>query len=175
MMILKENEDRNDPKAIRDWHAWLHHEKQRGDRARLRRCDSLQQVMMQPAFFRLARTLPKLEKYHLEGIALVAGLLAWVEQPTNTDLPILLSRSKPGGETPVFSELRFQRLLAAQEAEDFFQGLRRAIVQAGRTANPVLLADEILHWEAQQKNPDWYTGSRQWQYRFAKPYYTGVA
>ncbi len=172
MVVLKKNETRNDLKAVRDWHVWLHHENQRGERAHLRRCNNLQQIMMQRSFFRLCRALPDLETYHLEGLALVAGLLAWVEQSTNADLPALLGKTKPGGNTPRFSELRFQRLLAAETSEDFLQTFRRAIVQAGKAMDPVLLADAILHWEAQQRHPDWYTGTRQWQYRFAKPYYT---
>ncbi len=169
-MILKDEQKELD--AIRKWHDWIHAEKQRGDRARLRRCDSLQQVMMQPAFYRLARSLPRLETYALSGIVLLAGLLVWVESTSSQDLPLILGNPKPGSGTPLFSELRFQRLLASREPEDFFQSMRRAIVQAGKTADPILLADEILHWEAQQRQPNWYTGARQWQYRFAKPYYT---
>lgn len=168
--ILKD--EQKEPDAIRKWHDWIHAEKQRGDRARLRRCDSLQQVMMQPAFYWLARSLPRLESYALNGVALVAGLLVWVESASNQDLSLILGNPKSGSDMPRFSELRFQRLLASKEPEEFFQSMRRAIVQAGKTADPILLADEILHWEAQQRQPDWYTGARQWQYRFAKSYYT---
>ncbi|WP_457673068.1 type I-E CRISPR-associated protein Cse2/CasB [Thiolapillus sp.] len=169
--ILKKNDE---PKAVADWHGWIHHENQRGERARLRRCESLDEVLMQPAFFRLARVLPRLEPRGLTGLALVAGLLVWAEKTTETDLPVMLGKPKAkDSDTRLFSELRFQRLLASRDAEDFFQSMRRAIVQAGKQADPVALADAILHWEEQQRRPELHRGNRQWQYRMAKPYYTG--
>jgi len=173
-MILKKDDDHDEPDAIRRWHAWLHDENRRGERARLRRCETLDEVLMQPAFFRLSQSLPRLERWQLTGLALTAGLLAWVDTPAGSDLAERLGKPKPGGsDSPRLSPLRFQRLLASDDPQDFYQSMRRAIVQADRQADPVSLADAILHWEAQWKKPEWYRGHRQWQYRMAKPYYTG--
>jgi CRISPR system Cascade subunit CasB len=174
LWILKQDDETDEPQAIADWHTEIHRDDRRGERARLRRCESLDEVLMQPAFFRLARSLPRLEPRGLTGLALVAGLLVWAESTTETDLPVILGKPKTqGSDTPLFSELRFQRLLASREPEEFFQSMRRAIVQAGKQAHPVALADAILHWEAQQRRPESYRGNRQWQYRMARPYYTG--
>ncbi|HGG60413.1 MAG TPA: type I-E CRISPR-associated protein Cse2/CasB [Gammaproteobacteria bacterium] len=163
--------DSDSQQAITEWHARLHEDNQRGERARMRRCDSLEEIMLQPTFYRLCRN-PALRKQPVEGLALVAGLLAGVENYDNNPTAVLLGQSKqPGDDNPLFSELRFQRLLASKEPEDLFQNLRRAIAQAGKKANPVLLADEILHWQAQRKWPDSYRGRRQWQYRMARGYY----
>jgi len=163
LFILKDEERQ----AIREWHTELHDENHRGDRARLRRCDKLDAVMLEPAYFQLCQNT----KRDAEGLALIAGLLAWVENPTDQPTAVLLGRPKPGGETPLFSELRFQRLLASNDADDFYQSMRRALMQLGKTADPIQLADEILHWHAQQRWPDSYRGARQWEYRMAQGYY----
>ena len=167
--IVLKDEDRQ--QAILEWHSQLHDASHRGDRARLRRCDKLDAVMLEPAYFRLCQKT----KGDAEGLGLVAGLLAWVENPSDQPTAVLLGHSKTGGDTPLFSELRFQRLLASDSPGEFFQSMRRAIMQLGKTANPIQLADEILHWHYQQRWPDSYQGTRQWQYRQAKRYYTGLA
>lgn len=170
-MNLQRLRDPDSQQAATDWHAWLHDENQRGERARLRRCDRLDEIMLQPAYYRLCQQ-DALRKLPPEALALVAGILAWVE---NTDerptAQLLGSPKEPGGDTPLFSELRFQRLLASSTPEDLFQNLRRAVIQLGKTASPVQLADEILHWQAQHQWPDSYKGTRQWQYRLARAYY----
>ncbi len=153
--------------AIRKWHSELHDKDHRGDRARLRRCDRIDAVMLEPACFRLCQKT----KGDTEGLALVAGLLTWVENLSDQPTALLLGRFKPGGDTPLFSELRFRRLLASSAPDDFYQGMRRAIMQLGKTADPIQLADEILHWHAQHKWPDNYQGIRQWRYRMARGYY----
>ena len=167
LVVLKDDEQ----EPLKKWFEWIHAEKQRGERARLRRCGTLYEVLRQRGFYRLCLPLPRLESYSLTGLALVAGLLVWVKTPVETTLPELLGK---GADKPVFSELRFQRLLASDNPEDFFQSMRRAIIQGGEKANPIELADEIFHWYQQTKHPDWYQGQRQWQYRFAKPYYAQV-
>ncbi len=163
-IILKDEGRRQ---AIREWHGELHDENHRGDRARLRRSNTLDAVMLEPAYFRLCQKTGG----DAEGLALIAGLLAWAENPSDQPTAVLLGHPKPGGDTPLFSELRFQRLLASNDAEDFYQAMRRAIMQLGKTADPIQLADEILHWHAQQRWPDSYRGTRQWQYRMAQGYY----
>ncbi len=163
LFILKDEEQQ----TIREWHSELHDENHRGDRARLRRCDKLDAVMLEPAYFRLCQKT----KRDAEGLALIAGLLAWVENPTDQPTAVLLGHPKPGSNTPLFSELRFQRLLASNSVKDFYQSMRRALIQLSKTADPIQLADEILHWHAQQRSPDRYRGARQWEYRMAQGYY----
>lgn len=169
MMVLKQDENQSEPEAVRKWFDWLHDTPQRGERARLRRCESLDEILLQPAFYRLCLALPRLREHDLEGLAISAGLLALVKTPVSTSLPKLLGE---GGEAKAFSELRFQRLLAADSPSDFFKAMRRAISQIDGKANPVALTDDVLHWYRQHRHPEWYRGARQWQYRYAKPYYT---
>lgn len=163
LTILKEKEQN----AILEWHSELHDKSRRGDRACLRRCDKLDAVMLHPAYFRLCQKT----KGDPEALALVAGLLAWVENTSDQPTAILLGRNRPGSTTPLFSELRFQRLLASKTPADFYQSIRRAVIQLGKTAAPLQLADELLHWYAQYRWPDSYKGAQQWQYRMARAYY----
>lgn len=147
---------------------------QRGIRVGLTRCSKLDEALLQPGFFSLSRRLEGLDAYHLEGLAIVAVILATAKIPTKDHLPSLLGQAKDGTDTPTLSELRFQRLLASENSTAFLRNLQRAVAQVGKQANPLLLADSILHWEAEQRNPDWYLGNRGWQYRWAKDYYAQV-
>jgi len=169
MIVLKSKDGKSEPEAIQKWFDWLHDEGQRGERARLRRCETLDEILLQPAFYRLCLALPRFREHDLEGLAIAAGLLAVIKTPVNTSLPKMLGE---GGDKPAFRPLRFQRLLAADSPGDFFKAMRRAIIQIDGKANPVELTDEVLHWYRQQRHPEWYRGARQWQYRYAKPYYT---
>lgn len=170
MMVLKEDETQ----TVLEWYRWLHGEKQKGIRARLKRCASLDEVITAQGFLRLNQMLPRLQQYDLIGIALVAGVLAIAKHEDAASLPALLGRAKEGGDKPVFSELRFQRLLASDDEEQLYQNMRRAVIQAGETANPLALADSLLHWYREHRHPDWFSGNRQWQYQVAKTYYTEV-
>ena len=167
LVVLKDKE----PQAVLDWYSWLHSDKQKGVRARLKRCSSLEEVIIEPGFLRLNQALPRLNQYNLMGIALVAGVLAVAKIDDASTLASLLGKAKEGADNPVFSELRFQRLLASDSEEQLFQNIRRALVQVGEKANPLSLADSLLHWHREQRNPDWFKGDRQWQYQTAKNYY----
>lgn len=147
---------------------------QRGIRAGLTRCSKLDEVLLQPGFFSLSRRLDGLDEHHLEGLAIVSVILANAKIPTKEHLPSLLGQAKEGTETPTLSELRFQRLLVSDTPSVFLKNLQRAVTQVGKQANPLLLADSILHWEAERRNPDRYSGNRRWQYRWAKDYYAQV-
>lgn len=170
LVVLKDKE----PQTVLDWYHWLHNDKQKGVRARLKRCASLEEVIIEPGFLRLNQALPRLSRYNLMGIALIAAILAVAKIDVAPTLATLLGKAKEGSDKPMFSELRFQRLLASDSEEQFFQNIRRAVVLAGEKANPLLLADSLLHWHREQHNPDWFKGNRQWQYQTAKSYYTEV-
>ena len=164
--VLKEDEQQ----SLVEWWQWLHGEKQKGIRAELKRCGTLQEVMSKKGFVRLTQYLPRLEKHNAEGLLIVAAILAVLEIPNDHALPRLLG-ANGGSDKPVFSELRFQRLLASSDTEGFFHGLRRALIQVGKQANPILLADTILHWYQEQQHPDWAKGKYKWQYQWASQYY----
>ena len=168
MIVLKSKDGKSEPEAIQKWFDWLHDEGQRGERARLRRCESLDEILLQPAFYRLCLAVPRFQEHDLEGLATAAGLLAMVKNPTRESFPKLLGKGK---DKPALSELRFQRLLTADNPDDFFKTMRRALAHIDGKADPVELTDEVLHWYDQKHWPEHYRGEKQWRYRYAKRYY----
>lgn len=180
--ILKDERQR---KHLQQWYRELHGLNEndepddsippkRGVRAELKRCSSTNEAMMTKGFLSLSYRLPELDQYHIEGLAVVAVILAIGSKPSQLALPVLLGKAKEESDKPLFSELRFQHLLASSSVDDLLQNLRRAVTQADKKVNSVSLADSILHWEAEHQNPDWYTGNRRWQYKWAKDYYSEV-
>jgi CRISPR system Cascade subunit CasB len=108
--------------------------------ARLRRAAPLA-ALCEPAVQELAQAL-HLGPTQAAPLVQMAGLLAELREHT----PERLAR-RLGGETPVLSQLRFQRLIRA-EGPELADLLRRAIAMANRRCNVAALAADILHWEA---------------------------
>lgn len=157
---------------IKQWWLWLHSDQARGERAKLRRCQSPQEVLVQKGFLKLAKILPDWQKYQLFGLATVAGILAHIKTESSASFPAQLGTEKAGTDKPVFSELRFQKLLASSDTEEFYKSLHRAVKQIGESADPVSLADGILHWHREQTEPEKFQGQKSWKYRWANDYYS---
>ncbi|MBI9082989.1 MAG: type I-E CRISPR-associated protein Cse2/CasB [Desulfobacterales bacterium] len=163
---------KDDRKSILNW--WEALKDNRGDRAHLRRCNSPLEVITQPGFHRLSKSLPYWTNQHLMGLATVAGLLSHLEQKTNSHLPTQLGSAKEGGKSPIYSELRFQQLLSSETADDLYRNLRRALTFLNGGTDPILLADGILHWHLERKTPERYAANRSWKFRWARAYYEEV-
>lgn len=127
----------------------------RGDRAALRRCGTLLQVMCEPAYVALTVRLDEERKlapvpWKASGLALIAGLSVHVAAQGTEPVAALLGKSREGGDTPVMSRLRFEQLLRCEEEDELFLRMRRALdMIAGQ---PVLLqemANDLLAWMAE--------------------------
>lgn len=177
---------------------WIGLEQHKGERAALRRCDSIKIVMEQIGFHRLQFALQRLElKISPEAIANVACVLAHLKpspdllnekpelrfekfmQSCTTRLAAQMGSEREGKtEKPLISELRFQRLLqaASQADDDFSVQLRRIVSHLdGKAAvNPVLVADDIFYRFWALNNPDKYRGSKSFNFKLAKDYYQEV-
>ena len=166
--------DKEQQEILFNW--WKDLENHKGDKAKLKHAQSPEEVLLQSGFHRLSRQLPQLEKYQLMALATIAGLLALVKSGENLDhaLPTQLGKTKDHSKTPVFSELRFQKLLASQDATEFYRSLQRAIMIVSQQTHPLLLADSILHWFKEKEKPDWYSGQKSFHYRWARAYYQEV-
>lgn len=117
----------------------------RGLSARLRRAAPLA-VLCEPAVIELARVLD-LRPAQADQLVRLATLLAELRETG----PETLAR-RIGGDPPVLSQLRFQRLMRAEGVE-LTDHLRRAILMAERRCNVAALASDLLHWEAAR--PRW--------------------
>lgn len=161
----------HDQKAIMDW--WQSLENDRGGRAKLRRCEKPEAILLQPGFYELQQKCPK---FPTLALAASAGLLAHINQSSDLSFPKQLAQQKDHSGKPVFSELRFQQLLASHDIDELYDNLRRAIVQNNRTANILSLADGVLHWykEQQDKNQFDERPERRFQFSWAKAYFSEV-
>ncbi len=117
----------------------------RGLSARLRRAAPLA-VLCEPSVQKLGAALG-LRAPQADRLVQMATLLAEVRDSSAETLARRL-----GGQEPVLSSLRFQRLLRAG-GDELTDHLRRAILMADRHCNVAALAADLLNWEAAR--PRW--------------------
>ncbi|MBA4720468.1 MAG: type I-E CRISPR-associated protein Cse2/CasB [Alcanivorax sp.] len=160
---------------------WSNLEHQRGARAELRRCHTVDAVLLTEGFRNLWQALE-----HSEGRrdtdmlawACVAAALAAVRQEPadkNRTLAECLGAQKEKTGKPCVSELRFAQLQKSRDQDAFLRRLRRALALIGKTAPVLSLAESVLLWFREQK------GDRAWKpqdrlaVRWATDYFTTVS
>lgn len=128
-------------------HWWQELDQTRGDRAALRRCGTLSEVIFVPAYHRLHQALAPQGKTNRLAVAAIAGLAALVrvDEPGAT-LARQMAQPKPGGSTPRVSGLRFRRLLKMQSHEELFPALARVIRSLDGKVNLADLAESVYWW-----------------------------
>ncbi len=134
--------------VVKDW--WLELEDNRGDRARLRRCANLTEVVFEPAYHRLRIDLPMFSEREDIRIAAVAGVLSHVRdhQPGLAFAAQMAQPKAAGGRTPV-SGLRFRRLLKCRDHAEVFPALIRIVKLLGRDVDIYSLAHTAFRWDDQ--------------------------
>ena len=128
-------------------------DEQPGERARLRRAESQDDVLLLDAFFNFLQKMPEewSESAHLPASALIATVLAHANlhemtQSDSTSFAAQLATAKEGGDKPRMSEIRFQQLQKSHDPTEFCRRLVRAVKMLDRNANLFSLANDILHW-----------------------------
>ncbi|MGG5811248.1 type I-E CRISPR-associated protein Cse2/CasB [Falsiroseomonas sp. CW058] len=123
----------------------------KGDRAalaRLRRCATVEEAMIEPATIDLYRRCGADDPADLVAVALAAAVLAHlradaggppVARQLGPDQP-----DKP--ETAILKPLRFRRLLEATTAEEGLPAFRRLLALADGKVNATDLARALLDW-----------------------------
>ena len=152
----------------------------RGDRARLKRAGSIEELETERAANLLVARLLRGEwnnnfarsRFQTDPSALlmVSGVLARVKSDAR-DGKSLAWRIGAASTKPLH-ELRFKRLLQAKSLEDFFLQVRRAVQLADGAADLAVLADDLLAWAYEQQSA---SGSqrpaRSLRFRWAQDYY----
>jgi CRISPR system Cascade subunit CasB len=136
-----------DRKRLLTW--WESLDENRGDRARLRRAERPDDVLLTEPFFRFLQQMPPewAEPEEVLSSAIVAAALSHVKEPRDSEtFPTQLASPKQGGKKARMSELRFQQLQKSRDPEEFFRRLLRAIHLAESRVNIISLAESILHW-----------------------------
>jgi CRISPR system Cascade subunit CasB len=144
-------EDSPEGKTLMEW--WSQLEEARGDRAELRRCKKIVDVIFTPSYHKLRLRLLSIGFVRQESLALVAGVLSHVKDHNgNSEFAKQMASSKNGDKACV-SGLRFRRLLAIRDDDDenVFQSLIRTVALIGGTANIYSLANSAYWWNERTK------------------------
>jgi len=148
---------------LKIWHDSL--DRNRGERARLRRAESPEDILLTRAFFNFLQEMPEYwqENKPIFVSAAVAGVLSQVK--VNKQTPSKVYESKDvnapkklmsfaeqlatplkGKSKAPMSELRFQQLQKSRTEDDFYRLTLRAIALLGGEVNIFSLANDIIQW-----------------------------
>lgn len=148
-------------KLIREW--WLGLNNDNSGRAQLKRCNSIDEIVMCPTYQRFYRYLLTCNVWPINAatwqndkLAVIAGLLAHIETDDSQNFPVRASV----GDKPVISELRFKGLLKT-DTDDLFANLRRLLPLINYQTNVIQLACDIYYWNDKTK--------KQWAYSYCWP------
>jgi CRISPR system Cascade subunit CasB len=175
-------------KALQHWHHWL--DDNRGDRARLRRAERPEDILLTDAFFHFLEQMP--ESWHenkpIFSSAAVAGLLSHVKedrqvlskgyQPTDENKPRNMASfaeqlaSPIKDEKPPMNELRFQQLQKSRTTDGFYLRVLRAIRLLDGKVNILSLANDIIHWHREFDNQVDREPTNRLAVRWATDYFT---
>ena len=176
--------------TLQRWHRWL--DDNRGDRARLRRADRPEDILLTDSFFHFLEQMPEnwREKNPLFTSAAVAGLLSHVKedrqilskgyQPKDKNKPRNIATfaeqlaTPARGEKSPMSELRFQQLQKSRTTDDFYRRVMRAIRLLDGKVNVPSLANDIIHWHREFENQIDRKPSKRLAVRWATDYYTAL-
>lgn len=135
-------------KGLLTW--WKGLEEDRATRAMLRRCATIDEIVLCPAYQRFYRYMLACgwpldaDEWQRDKLAAIAGLVAWIKLDSAHDLPYQMSEQD--GDRPVLSELRFRALLKLEHTDELFAGLRRALPVIGHQASVIQLAKDVYWW-----------------------------
>jgi len=142
---LRFDKDSPELQALEAW--WRSLDDNRGDRAELRRCGTLAEVVFTPAYHRLRQIVRRSGGVQDNGLALVAGLAARVKNNVmDHTVAEQMATSKSDGGSARVSGLRFRRLLKAKDREEFFTAMVRIIALLGGAVNLQSLAKSAYFW-----------------------------
>jgi len=121
----------------------------RGERADLRRCQDLLEVMQTPAFQRIRRQLLDMGLKPQDGerdrLAAVIGLAAHVTSADPASMPAL-AETFSAGDKPTVSPLRFRQLLDCRTDDELFTRMRRVLPLVKERVNLFDLANSVFYW-----------------------------
>lgn len=152
-------------KVLHQW--WQGLEEDRASRAMLRRCATLGEIILSPAYQRFYRYMLAYKwptdaaSWQNDKLAAIAGLLAHIKTEGTERLPASMWDSRD--EKLLVSELRFRDLLKVQDVDDLFISLRRLLPLLGYQANIFWLAHDVYNWG--NPNPK-FNIPKQWAYSY---------
>ncbi|CAG9000049.1 MAG: hypothetical protein CENE_02038 [Candidatus Celerinatantimonas neptuna] len=129
-----------------------------GTRARLQRCQTLNDILITPDFQSLWNMLP--DEYRQQAstqdmttCALIAGVCVFIRNESEQSLATLAGMPDKKSKKPVVSGMRFARLQAARMPDDLLRYLRRTIKQLEQRPKVTALVGDIQQWMFEYHNP----------------------
>ena len=153
--------DSTDPsiRGIYEW--WQGLDEYRGDRARIRRCRSIDDVLLAEGYHKVRNQLRRqgigFGKKRDIQLAFTVGLLAHVrdDMPEGPSLPERMAKPRSDeSDRARVTGLRFRRLLRHESREALYEPMIRVIRMLDRTANVRSLAGELFFWTPENRK-DW--------------------
>lgn len=120
----------------------------------LKRCTSLDEVMMTEPFQDLWFALPESARTPNRMVltAILAAILAHIKKNSDKNLArSMAERASPEGSTPKVSQLRFQQLIKARDYEEFVRRFRRIVMQLGGEVSVASTVRDIENWYWQNR------------------------
>lgn len=157
---LRFDKDSPEYQSLALW--WRDLDNNRGERAVLRRCRELTDVVFSSAYHRLRLAVSNFGYVDDDGLALVVGLTARVKDDVPTSsIADQMATGKADGSARV-SGLRFRRLLKVKEREELFTSMARIIALLGSAVSLQSLAQSVYFWNDRTRKQwafDYYSKS----------------
>jgi len=179
---------------LHSWYTWL--DDNRGDRARLRRAESPEDILLTDAFFhflqKMDQTTPNWsQNTPMLTSACIAGALSHVKNDKQMPSKIQggknaeaskkmasfaeqLATPAEGKSKAPMSELRFQQLQKSPTNDDFYRRIIRAIHLLDGNVNIASLANDIIHWHQEFNQPIGRNPAKRLAVRWATDYFTAL-
>jgi CRISPR system Cascade subunit CasB len=142
---LRFDKDSPESQALISW--WRLLDEKRGDRAELRRCGTLAEVVFTPAYHRLRQAVCRYGAIHEDGLAAMAGLAAKVKtNVAENSIAEQMASGKGDSARARVSGLRFRRLLKAKDQEELFTSMGRVIALLDESVNLLSMAQSVYFW-----------------------------
>lgn len=147
---------------------WKNLENNKGDRAELRRCHNVSEIIMTPAYHRIYRWLVSVElpdEPANDRIPVLVALAAQIKNhvpSNNADIfPKALSQKVAGSDRPRLSANRFRSILQLDAPDELLTGLRRSLPLIDSVSDIRDLAHAVYYWGDKIK--------RRWAYAYDWP------
>jgi CRISPR system Cascade subunit CasB len=142
---LRFDTDSPESQALITW--WRMLNENRGDRAQLRRCGTLTEVVLTPAYHRLRHAVCRYGAVHEDGLAAMAGLAAKVKtNVVESSIAEQMASGKGDSARARVSGLRFRRVLKVKDQEELFTTMGRVIALLGESVNLQSMAQSVYFW-----------------------------
>ena len=148
-------------------------------KARLKRCENIDAVMLTEGFRALWLALPAeviehSKAQHIECWATIAAALVHVKKESKTKFA-LAAGTKGEADKAVVSELRFAQLQNAKTPDEFLRRLRRILQQVNNEVSVIDLIADIRQWFAEQNQMQPRKADKRISVRWAMDYYRAAA